>query len=70
MWLLHYAYIANRRVVFIVGQRSTWEIYTRAATATNDDATICDEAPLAYIPDTGYQPCPAGTPFPIKDPDQ
>ena len=63
-------YHANRRVVFIDGVRSTRGIYTRAATATNDDATTCDEAPPAYIPDNGYQPCPAEAPPTAKDPDQ
>ena len=54
----------NHRVAQLTPRR----LYTRAATAISDDATY-NEAPPAYIPDSGYQPCPAEAPPPAKNPD-
>ena len=58
---------ANHRVV-VVTQRTPQRVYTRAPTATDDD-TAYNKAPPAYIPDSGYQPCPAKAPTPAEDSD-
>ena len=51
-----------------VAQRTPRRVYMRAATAISDDTTY-NEAPPAYIPDSGYQPCPAEAPPPAKNAD-
>ena len=39
-----------------------------ATTIATTNNTTYDQVPPAYIPDSGYQPYPAGAPSPAEDP--
>ena len=61
----------NSRIPYrVVTQQAPRVIHLRAATTVSTtNSTTNDQAPPAYIPNSGYQPCPPETSSPAKDPD-
>ena len=67
-WCYHKRISCTNHRVVVVAQQTPRRVYTRAPTITDDD-TAYNEAPPAYIPDSGYQPFPAKAPPLAEDSD-